>query len=190
MLFTLKNIPSDPKTTFIIDIKAVTFVKKGITHLENYGWTCFPMFEDLETDDDPNTIELYINSGIYMMPIFDGPVIGDFVNTVAKQPHPYNYLMDQLRKDVPPIRVKDNAGVIIKCVDNQREGHYKAALKRDEINTRYIPSEIKSGYSFDQDTINALQRSPSVSKLLPKGKNPKQMREEFLDILRAEYDIS
>jgi hypothetical protein len=39
MLFTLKNIPSSKKTTFIIDIKAVTFLQKGVIHLENYGWT-------------------------------------------------------------------------------------------------------------------------------------------------------
>lgn len=114
MLFTLKNMPSNPKTTFIIDIKAITFLKKGVTHIDNYGWTCFPMFEDLETDDDPDTVELYVNSGVYMLPLFEGQVVGDFVNTVAKQTKPYAYLMEQIRKDVPPIRIRDNAGVIVK----------------------------------------------------------------------------
>lgn len=112
--FTLKNMPSNQKTTLIVDIKAVNFLAKGVIQLEDYGWTCFPTFEDLEIDDNPDTLELFVNSGVYMLPIFEGQVVGDFVNTVAKQQNPYGYLMEQVRKDVPPIRIKEYNGVIVR----------------------------------------------------------------------------
>jgi hypothetical protein len=38
MMFTFKNMPSNIKTTFVIDIKAVQFLDKGVTRLDNYGW--------------------------------------------------------------------------------------------------------------------------------------------------------
>lgn len=189
MLFTFKNMPSNIKTTFIVDIKAVQFIDKGVTRLENYGWAVFPMFEDLETDDNPDTLELYVNSGVYMLPIFEGAVVGDFINTVAKQAKPYEYILEQARKEVPPIRLKDNAGVIIKLVDNQRDGHFKDPVKEGGVSLRYVPREVKSAYVFDQYVMNGLKRAPKISKLLPKNKKIAKMKEQLLDILSAEYNI-
>ena len=114
LLFTLKNMPSDPKTTFIIDIKAVKFYDKGVAQLDSYAWTCIPMFNILQAESNYDTVELYVNTGIYTLPLFDGPVVADFINTVAKQPRPYDYILEQLHKEVPPIRIKDFNGVIVK----------------------------------------------------------------------------
>mmetsp|Transcript_1227 Transcript_1227/g.1185 ORF Transcript_1227/g.1185 Transcript_1227/m.1185 type:complete len:160 (+) Transcript_1227:525-1004(+) len=39
LLFSMKNMPSNPKTTLIIDIKAVRFLNKGVAQLDSYAWT-------------------------------------------------------------------------------------------------------------------------------------------------------
>jgi hypothetical protein len=124
-----------------------------------------------------------------MLPLFEGQVIGDFVNTVARQENPYRYLMEQASTDVPPIRIKEHAGVIIKNVDNQRKTHYTGPVDHSQVDLRYIPKELKEAYKFDQNVVNGLKRAPKLAKLLPKGKKPKEMREEFLNILKAEYKI-
>lgn len=113
-LFSFKNMPSNHRSVFIIDIKAITFQKKGIAHIEDYGWTAFPYFDSLETDDDADTLELFVNSGIYMLPIFEGQVVGDFINTMARQDKPYDYILNQASKEIPSLKIRDNAGVVIK----------------------------------------------------------------------------
>ena len=188
-LYTFKNMPSDPKTTFIIDIKWVSFLAKGVSHVEDYGWGIIPMFEDLETDDDPDTLELYVNTGVFMVPLFEGQVVGDFVNTIAKQQKPYTYLMNQLNSEIPPIRLKDSAGVIFKIVDNQREGHFKEPIDHERVEYKFLPKDLIKSYTFDQSAINALKRAPNVSKLLPKGKKAKEMKDELMNILKAEYNF-
>ena len=90
-LYTFKNLPSNHRTTFIVDIKAIKFKNKGVALMENYGWTAFPVFDDLETDDNPGTLELYVNSGLYMMPLFEGQINPDFINTMASKDKPYEY---------------------------------------------------------------------------------------------------
>ena len=188
-LYSFKNMPSDPKTTFIIDIKSISFLAKGVSHVEDYGWAIVPMFEDLETDDDPNTLELYVNTGVFMLPLFEDQVVGDFVNTIAKQEKPYKYVMDQLNSEIPPIRLKDSAGVIVKIVDNQREGHFKEPIDHERVEYKFLPPDLVKSYTFDQTAINALKRAPKVSKLLPKGKKENEMTYELLNILKAEYNF-
>lgn len=162
---------------------------KGVSHVEDYGWGIIPMFEDLETDDDPDTLELYVNTGVFMVPLFEGQVVGDFVNTIAKQQKPYTYLMNQLNSEIPPIRLKDSAGVIFKIVDNQREGHFKEPIDHERVEYKFLPKDLIKSYTFDQSAINALKRAPNVSKLLPKGKKAKEMKDELMNILKAEYNF-
>jgi hypothetical protein len=124
-----------------------------------------------------------------MLPIFEGAVVGDFINTVAKKARPYEYLMEQAKRDVPSLMIKDNAGIIVKLVDNQRDGHFKDPVKEGGASLRYVPPNKKSTYMFDINVINGLKKAPRIAKLLPKGKKPAKMKDELLDILRAEYNI-
>jgi len=114
IMFTFKNMPSNHRAVFIIDIKAISYKNQGIAYVKDYGWTAFPMFESLETDDDINTLEVFVNSGLYMMPLFEGQVISDFISTMAKKDNPYKYIMDQVNAEVPALRIKEKAGIIIK----------------------------------------------------------------------------
>ena len=54
---------------------------------------------------------------------------------------------------------------------------------------RYIPQDLKKAYTYDIDVFNELKRAPKVAKVLPKGKKVNQMKQELVDILRAEYSI-
>ena len=55
---------------------------------------------------------------------------------------------------------------------------------------RYIPDKLKDSYVYDIEVFNELKRAQKVSKLLPKGKKIKKMKEELIDILKAEYSIN
>ena len=74
-------------------------------------------------------------------------------------------------------------------MDNQRDGHLKGPVRPNEVDMRYIPQDLKKAYTYDIDVFNELKRAPKVAKVLPKGKKINQMKQELVDILRAEYSI-
>ena len=187
ILFSFRNMPSDHKSVFIIDIKAISFRDKGIAHIEDYGWTALPLFNVLESDSDAGILELFVNSGVFMLPIFEGQVIGDFINTMVSKKRPYDYLMEQASAEIPGIRFRGNSGIVIKNVDNQREGYLDGTLEEEKISMRYIPKELKQDYTYDKNAINALKRAQLVSKLVPKGKKIKDMDEELQNLIKANY---
>ena len=53
--------------------------------VQNYGWTVFPVYEQLDVDDNENTLELFFKSGFYNLPLYKGDVIDWIVEDLPKQ---------------------------------------------------------------------------------------------------------
>lgn len=63
----IQNIKGHEGMSLIFDIKKYVV---GRQKFEDFGYALFPLFDVLETDEDKNSIELYINSGIYSVIIY------------------------------------------------------------------------------------------------------------------------
>ena len=72
--------------SLIFDIKKFVVGKQKF---EDYGYALFPLFDLLETDDDKSTSELYINSGMYTLPIFRGFLETSVLQSLQKTRNPF-----------------------------------------------------------------------------------------------------
>lgn len=52
--------------SLIFDVKIYI---PGKSKFDDFGFSIFPLFDYLDTDEDLSTIELYVNSGIYTVRI-------------------------------------------------------------------------------------------------------------------------
>ena len=68
-----------PSHVAIFEIQTVKFGKNGEVITAPYGYSILPLFRDLEADGDVKTTEIYVNSGIYQLPIFKDEPEPDFV---------------------------------------------------------------------------------------------------------------
>ena len=100
----------------IIDVKTYNVLDQKI---EDYGWTVFPLYEELEVDDDPDTQELFLNTGLYNLPLFRGPVVEGILRALLKEEYPYNYLNKCLNDPNTGLKLLEPKCCIVKCVDNQ-----------------------------------------------------------------------
>jgi len=56
------------------------------------------------------------------------------------------------------------------------------------VSLRYVPKDMETEYTFDQKAINGLMRAPKISKLVPKGKKIKNMKDELEYLIKANYN--
>ena len=60
--YVLKNVKETPGMCLIFDVK---IYQMGKNRFEDYGYSIFPLFEQLPNEEIPGALELYVNSGIY-----------------------------------------------------------------------------------------------------------------------------
>ena len=82
--YSFVNVPSNEKVHMIVDLKAIKFKKTGEVEIKDYAWTIYPVFQHLEVDDNVLTKELYVRSGLHMMPLFQGKVRSDLVKELVR----------------------------------------------------------------------------------------------------------
>lgn len=112
--YAFVNVPTDENAHMIVDIKSIKFRKKGVTEVNDYAWTIFPLFTTLNTDDDVNTTEVFVRSGIFMMPLFQGKVREDIINNLVNVPDTWGYLISQKKLRVSPISFLPKGGVVVR----------------------------------------------------------------------------
>lgn len=112
--YAFVNVPTDHRAHMIIDIKSVRFRRKGPTEVKDYAWTIYPIFTTLEVDDNKATKEVFVRSGVFMMPLFQGKVRNDIVQELIKVDDLWGYLMEQKRLRVAPISFLPKSGVIVR----------------------------------------------------------------------------
>jgi len=108
------NLPVNHRSHLVVDIKSIKFKRKGPTEVKDYAWTVFPIFSTLDVDDDMKTIEIFVRSGIYMMPMIQGAVRNDIVQQLVHRESAWGYLNEQLKTRIAPISLLPKAGTIVR----------------------------------------------------------------------------
>ena len=107
---TFRNIKFDKNLTIIIDIQTVIFKKKTIPTFKPIGWTILPVFSS----------NGYVMSGVYQLPIFEGPVPTDIIEQLPMN-DPWPFLMDLLANKKSRVKYLETMSTIVRLLDSQRE---------------------------------------------------------------------
>lgn len=114
-----KKIKPHKAAHVVIEVlKVKTIKKKGVDYFEQiaYAWTILPLF----------TYDEYVNSGIYQLALFKGPVSMSILKSVRASTDPWRKMMESMR-DIdletkkPLIEYLFPASVVVRLIDGQRE---------------------------------------------------------------------
>ena len=183
------NIPIKKNTHMIVDVKSIKFRKKEATEIKDYAWTIFPLFNLLETDDNRETDEFFVKSGIFMMPLFQGKVRSDLLIDLDEDKIPWEQLLLENKKKVSPISFMNNSSVVIRWVDNQREGHFKVLADWQRINYEYCTEKKKYDYEYNSKKIGYLEKNNKIERLIPKDKTVAKAQEEINKLIESVYGV-
>jgi hypothetical protein len=94
-LFSYKGVNSDHKINIVFDIREIKYTDvKQTPTMHECGWTIFPLFDVLETDDDADTIETYVNSGIFA--VINSSLYFSYLS--SKENQQWSFYKKQVRK--------------------------------------------------------------------------------------------
>ena len=186
IFYSFVNVPMQASSNVIIDIKSIKFLKDGKSEINDYGWTIFPLFNILDHEDEET--EIYLKSGIFMMPLIKGTVVNKIIEELKSRVNVWEYLKSQSELKVPLINFYNNSAVALRCVDNQRDYMFKTLLDWKQI--KYDYWDNPNNYIYDQNRIEAIERGKTIESLLPKGKSSQKVQEEINKLISDHYGIS
>ena len=187
-LYTFKNVPVDFRTHIIIDIKSIKLKKGAATEVKDYAWTVFPIFSTLDTDENKSTIEMFVKSGIFMLPLINGGVRNDIVDKLKDQNDCWDYLKMEDKRKISSINFMPRSSVVIRCIDNQREGHFKEFLDFKRMD--YTFCNRKENYEYSEKVAKHLEKGQRVSSLIPSDKEELDVSEEINALIQGVYKVN
>jgi len=111
--YMLKHLPMNQRSHLVVDVKAIKFSNSGPAHIRDYAWTAFPIFSSLDVDEDGDANEIFVRSGLHMMPMIKGPVRNDIIQQLAYCEDTWGFLNEKLDSKVEPISLLPNTGTVI-----------------------------------------------------------------------------
>lgn len=180
--YNFKNVPADFRAHMIIDIKSIKFQKNNLTEVKDYAWSIFPLFTTLDTDKTKSSIEIYVRTGIFVLPLFSGSVRADLVDELKLQDDVWDYWLKQNQKKVSNFSSFSassfkKSAVILRCIDNQREGHLKE-FDHEKIDYRFWEKN-KANFEYNEKVIKQIEKRNKISILIPPGRNQEDIIEEI-----------
>ncbi|CAI2359223.1 unnamed protein product [Moneuplotes crassus] len=185
--YAFVNVPSNENVHMIVDIKAIKIHKKKEAEIIDYAWTIYPIFSKLDTDENKDTDEVFIRSGYHMMPLFQGKVRNDVVKDLVSVKDCWEHLESQQRLKVAPISLLPKAGVILRCVDNQREGHFSTLGDPNRIDYSFCPNP--KNYQYNDKVRRKIEKGNKIADILPKNTDINMAQQEVDSLLRTKYNL-
>ena len=143
----------------MIDIKVYM---PDTDQFEHYGYTVCPLIEELETDNDVNTHEFYVNSGIYSLPIYKGSPTPEIVDRLMLAEFPIVEM--QSIKNEKLATILGNTTVIAKVIDEQRKLHFRKGIDEVPPSTRFLDAGILKTHTYKKITSGT-----QMKDLIPKA---------------------
>ena len=151
------------KTVLVLDVRWVDLAQKRGSGVSAMGWTILPLFDRYG----------FFQSGSYQLPLFEGPVLVEFLEAVksAASPDPWDEIRAWMRDKVKMKKLKPEkwGSIFVRATDAQRDSHYIRGMDFSEISNRYInPADVKN-YAYEKIPPKTLEKikpkkSPSVEE--------------------------
>lgn len=176
------HVPEDHRAHMIVDIKAIKFRKGKPAEISDYAWTIYPIFVTLDPVNESEDLEIYVQSGSFMMPLLQGKVNPEVIAELRNHHYSWKFIQDQSRTKFESVTFMKNSGVLVRCVDNQKEAHFKTQLDIKKINYSYCTN--KSNFQYKDD-----QKGKKVEMLLPKSLSKEDAQDEINSLVTAVYGV-
>ena len=122
-----------PGMSLLLDIK-VYLPDQG--RFADYGFALCPVLRILDTDGDAATAEYYVGSGVFSLPVYEGPVPAQAVQALKQAEDPLALLRDL--RDAQRIALLGSTSIIVRVVDTQRKVHFHKPLEEEPPSTLYL----------------------------------------------------
>lgn len=159
-----RKVPASKNLHMVIDVRQVRKKKEIYYEQTPYAWTILPLF----------TYDNYVNSGIYQLPLFKGPVQPDILKELKAANDPWEKLMQITRERDPDTRKPrlvflNSSSMMVRLVDGQREGHFSVPFDWSRISYKYLPQDQLYEYAYNEAVMERLRSNKRLSKIKPDG---------------------
>lgn len=160
-----RKVTADKAKCLVIDVRKIRVVIKKDKEFfdpEPYGWTILPIF----------TFDLYVNSGVYQLPLFRGSVNAQILKEVSASTDPWKRMLQisqekDLETYLPRLQFIYPSSVIVRLVDGQREGHYQIPFDWRRLTQEYLPQDYLFDYSYNEAVEDNLKKEKKLKSLKP-----------------------
>lgn len=161
----MQNIPAKTGMSIIFDIKRLM---QGQSVYENFGFSVIPIYSQLMNEEE-KSIDYFINSGIFQLPIYQGTIPVDLVAQLRTSQDPLALIQQQASK----FPLSDST-IIIEIVDNQRERHLEKGFETHQPSLRFMPQTLIPKVGYKALTQAQKDQTKQLSTLIPNGQQPTQ----------------
>lgn len=115
--------PKKPGLSILFDIKVLMPQAKKYV---SYGFAVLPLLDILETDTDVNTLEYYVASGVFSLPVYDGSPSPALVAELRASTDPAQLLASKLKEKSLRLLTgeRNETSLIVRCIDQQRKNNF------------------------------------------------------------------
>jgi hypothetical protein len=171
---TFKNVDFSEFLNVIIDVRQVDLQTRTLKPL---AWTVIPVFFS----------DGYVKSGIYQIPLFAGKVPSGLLDDLASQ-DTWEYLLKTSEKNGGP-KFFQNASLLCRLIDAQREGHFNKPLDLNRIDYSYIPKKMMERLAYNSASFQKNANDNTLRSLIKGGVSPANYIKEVHDIVKTDLNL-
>jgi len=177
------KVKFDTNLHFIIELSKVELPAFDEPKITAAAWTILPIFVV-----DPLSGQGYVNSNIYQLPLFDGPVPKNMVEELQKE-DPWKYMLKMVKGN--RLKYWGTASVYCRLLDIQREGHFQSAFDYERADPEYIPESKISDYRYTEDDNIALKKGKKtmLKTYIPYQEDPFNFNKRLSEVCFKKFDI-
>lgn len=154
--------PDQPGMSLLLTVYAYEPAKKDY---QPYGFAVMPILHEMEVDDDIETYEYFVGSGMYSVPLFKGMPSPALVTELMESHKPLDLINSKLA--LGQVKYQDTTSVIVRCVDTQRKGHFLDSLPKMRPSARYLTEAQKKTHSYKPVEEGFFSSYATLASLLP-----------------------
>ena len=164
----------------LFDIKAYLPNQKQYV---SYGFALLPLLDIMETDLDTNTIEYFVATGVFSLPVYQGNPSPALVAELRASTDPSGLLAQKVREK--KLQLLDSTSIIVRCIDGQRKNNFIPGFEKRAPSTRYLTQSQRSTHIYKKIEDSFFTTYEPLADLMPRSylKNP----QEFTKILAQSF---
>lgn len=180
-----KGKPFKTNLHFLIELARIDLPAFTDPQIKPVAWTLLPVFVV-----DPLSKQGYVNSNIYQLPLFEGPISKDRALELQNCEDPWETAMAMMKAG--KIKYWSSASVYCRLLDVQREGHFQKSFDFERASEEYLPEKKLSNYRFyKNDEVKIEKKKVSFLKdTIPYQEDPYNFNKRITEVCCAQYGIT
>lgn len=176
-----KEIEFSPSLCFIIELSTVETPAFSDPEIKPAAWTILPVFII-----DPLSMQGYVNSNIYQLPLFEGKMTKEIAETLQSG-DPWQKVMELVKNK--KAKYWSYASVYCRLLDIQRDGHFQKFFDYERASEEYLPDGKASDYRFLASDEEKIQKKKAswLREIIPYQEDPYTFNKRMTEVVSKEY---